>query len=353
MAVTNFSELISIFRRPAILLDENGVIVYWSKEYELLSGICEADAVGKQFKDFICTESEVKNCVDMISNFNIIYELKAKINEISGIFSYIPLQLENINYNAVLFNSDFESISGNFAFGFKERMIPLENMLSVVVHDINNAIGGITGALSLFGFKLSRGLNLDSDSISKYVSIMNESASKVTELVSLLNNFSSIPGQFQIKEELLVLLGRVFNSLQENQISIDTSDCKYDVSVKIDIPKIEEAIIKIIDNALYAINKKISFDSSFAGKIIISTRQVSNVQGEDIIAIDILDNGSGISSDIVDKIFDPFFTTKPKGDGRGVGLTIANYNVINNGGIIHINSEVDEWTKVSIYLPIV
>ncbi len=46
-------------------------------------------------------------------------------------------------------------------------------------------------------------------------------------------------------------------------------------------------------------------------------------RNEDFVAIWIVDNGSGISEEILQRIFDPFFTTKPAGKGTGLGMSIS------------------------------
>ena len=46
-------------------------------------------------------------------------------------------------------------------------------------------------------------------------------------------------------------------------------------------------------------------------------------EGDEMIRIEICDDGPGIPEDVVDHIFEPFFTTKPFGEGTGLGLDLA------------------------------
>src|SRR6185503_18070712 len=43
----------------------------------------------------------------------------------------------------------------------------------------------------------------------------------------------------------------------------------------------------------------------------------------DRVAIEISDDGCGIAADHLPSVLDPFFTTKKRGQGTGLGLTIA------------------------------
>ena len=63
------------------------------------------------------------------------------------------------------------------------------------------------------------------------------------------------------------------------------------------------------------------------------------------------DTGSGLPSDLKDQIFEPFFTTKSRGRGTGLGLSIVHGIVVAHGGAIHLDSELDRGTRVTITLP--
>jgi len=62
------------------------------------------------------------------------------------------------------------------------------------------------------------------------------------------------------------------------------------------------------------------------------------------VLISVIDTGTGIPQNIVDKIFDPFFTTKEPGKGTGLGLSSALGIVKSHGGVISVYSGVDGTT---------
>ena len=71
------------------------------------------------------------------------------------------------------------------------------------------------------------------------------------------------------------------------------------------------------------------------------------------VAIEIEDNGQGISDKVVPKIFDPFFTTKPVGRGTGLGLSICHQIVVGtHGGTLCCFSEVGKGTRFVLTLPL-
>lgn len=66
--------------------------------------------------------------------------------------------------------------------------------------------------------------------------------------------------------------------------------------------------------------------------------------------IKVVDNGEGISQEMLDHIFLPFVTSKEK--GTGLGLVVCKRIVLMYGGSIHIESEVRRSTEVTITLPV-
>jgi signal transduction histidine kinase len=70
-----------------------------------------------------------------------------------------------------------------------------------------------------------------------------------------------------------------------------------------------------------------------------------------IVAVRVIDNGSGIAPETQSRIFEPFFTTKPVGEGTGLGLDIAQRIVSQHGGRISVDSQPGE-TIFAVYLPL-
>jgi CheY-like chemotaxis protein len=67
------------------------------------------------------------------------------------------------------------------------------------------------------------------------------------------------------------------------------------------------------------------------------------------VLVTIVDNGPGISPEVLPKIFDPFFTTKER--GSGLGLATAYSVVRKHGGHIEVRSQLGQGTSFQIYLP--
>jgi signal transduction histidine kinase len=107
--------------------------------------------------------------------------------------------------------------------------------------------------------------------------------------------------------------------------------------ISVDEKKFKQVIFNTIDNAIDAMQPGMS--------LRIETDLIS---GNGVV--NIIDTGTGISSEICDKIFTPFFTTKSR--GSGLGLSVSKKIVEDHGGFMEFESKAGEGTKFSIHFPI-
>jgi signal transduction histidine kinase len=97
----------------------------------------------------------------------------------------------------------------------------------------------------------------------------------------------------------------------------------------------------IIDNAIQAMDGH--------GTLTLRTMR----ENEEMIRVEICDDGPGIPADIIENIFNPFFTTKPFGEGTGLGLDLARRIVVEkHHGDLRVQSEPGH-TKFVVLLPLV
>jgi len=97
----------------------------------------------------------------------------------------------------------------------------------------------------------------------------------------------------------------------------------------------------LIDNAIQAMDGH--------GTLTIRTMR----ENEQMIRVEICDDGPGIDEDIIDRIFTPFFTTKPFGEGTGLGLDLAWRIVVEkHAGNMSVQSKPGD-TRFIVCLPLV
>ena len=107
-----------------------------------------------------------------------------------------------------------------------------------------------------------------------------------------------------------------------------------------------KAVTNLLDNAVYAVVKKIQKDPQFVPEISLA---VSIAEGK--YSLKVRDNGTGIEEKNLGQIYDPFFTTKTTGEAAGVGLYLTREIIQNHGGDVSVASVQDEYTEFTITLP--
>jgi PAS domain S-box-containing protein len=69
------------------------------------------------------------------------------------------------------------------------------------------------------------------------------------------------------------------------------------------------------------------------------------------VALAVSDTGTGISESARQHVFEPFFTTKEPGQGTGLGLASVDGVVRQSGGIVTLQTALDEGSTFTVYLP--
>jgi two-component system, cell cycle sensor histidine kinase and response regulator CckA len=140
-----------------------------------------------------------------------------------------------------------------------------------------------------------------------------------------------------------VMLARV---LPPN-IVLDT-DLQVDAVVIADEGSLLRAITNLVLNARDAMRD--------GGLLMLRVRRpASELEGAPpgaaFVAIDVEDNGTGMSEEVKQRLFEPFFTTKEAG-GTGLGLASVRDVVEAEGGRVTVKSELGLGTTVSMFWPV-
>lgn len=107
------------------------------------------------------------------------------------------------------------------------------------------------------------------------------------------------------------------------------------ISLHLDFKLIEQAMINLITNSMYAL------EETEKPLLSVTYRLVHNK-----VYIDVIDNGKGIEKDDIEKIFVPFYTTRK--NGSGIGLTITRNIMKMHQGNLEVNSEPGVETTFSL-----
>jgi signal transduction histidine kinase len=243
---------------------------------------------------------------------------------------------------------------GEASLALKQKLDCALQLARTVALDFNNALTSILGHTSLVLSKMEPNHPWHDSLIE-----VEKSASKAAEIANDLGTFSRQEKETraQTAGNLNLLLQRTVQFFQQNAGAEPVAwtlqlDRKL-FTAKFDEAKMQQAFMKIIENALQALGER--------GRVTVQTRnfelaeptQDRNAQlaAGNYVCVEISDNGCGIEPDVLPRVFEPFFTTKRRADHRGLGLAWVYGIVTNHGGGVAISSEPGVGTSVRVYLP--
>jgi CheY-like chemotaxis protein len=97
------------------------------------------------------------------------------------------------------------------------------------------------------------------------------------------------------------------------------------------------------------------------GRLVIAARNLDpgydslpeelRESGRDFLLLSLVDDGCGMSDEVLEHALEPFYTTKAAAMGSGLGLSMVYGFVKQSGGHLEIESVEGEGTKVHCYLP--
>jgi signal transduction histidine kinase len=159
--------------------------------------------------------------------------------------------------------------------------------------------------------RIKKGKILDNDFLFERFNIILEETERTDELYKKISDTTtqniSIQS-FKIADAIKKRISILGNILEEKNISINIEG-ELEVKINWDLIKFEQILINLINNSIYAIQKK----NPKKGMIIFILKDL----GSNVL-IEYSDNGIGIPFEIREKIFTPFFTTKPQTEGEWV-----------------------------------
>ena len=221
-----------------------------------------------------------------------------------------------------------------------QKMQALGELTGGIAHDFNNLMTVIRGSADLL-----RRDHLPPEKRSRYLEAIIETADRAA---TLTNHLLAFGRRQALKPEVVDLnlrldafgevLGRTLGGAIDVRLDLEPGLWP----VEVDPTQLETALLNAAFNSRDAMPE--------GGRIVLSTRNVSNAGGDEV-RVAISDTGEGMDPAVIGRAFEPFFTTKPVGKGTGLGLSQIHGFAAQSGGHAEIESEPGEGTTISLFLP--
>lgn len=267
---------------------------------------------------------------------------------------YIIANSSTSNGDVIIYLHDItEQKNLELQFSQSQKMQAVGQLAGGVAHDFNNLLTAITGFCDLLLVKHGPGDQSFSDIIQ-----IKQNANRAANLVRQLLAFSrqqTLRPKVIIMTDVVAELSNLLRRLIGSNIELQMNHGRNIEPVRVDQGQLEQVIINLCVNARDAMPE--------GGKLEIKTRNISVDESIKInkkyklipkgeyVLLEVIDTGTGIAKEHLDKVFEPFFSTKEIGKGTGLGLSTVYGIIKQTDGFVFPESELGVGTSFKIYLP--
>ena len=212
-----------------------------------------------------------------------------------------------------------------------EQLASVGFLAAGVAHEINNPLASIAlCAESLEGrlAELAPACGDDAEVVGRYLKMIQTEAFRCKEITEKLLDFSRLGEVKRQSADLRELIRGVIEMVrhlgkyQNRHIQFAAGD---PAIVLVNAQEIKQVVLNLVTNAL---------DSLEAG----GTLSIELARKATFAEMQFIDNGCGMTEEVLKHLFEPFFTRKRGGQGTGLGLSIVYRIVSDHGGQIEATS---------------
>jgi PAS domain S-box-containing protein len=240
-----------------------------------------------------------------------------------------------------------------------DRLAAVGQVTAGLAHEIKNPLTSVRAFVQLVRQKHN-----DARFIEQFDRIVLHEIDRINHIIEELLDVTRSRPQQHRPIDFLTLLGRVTEAYTEMMVQqhvrleADWDDAL--PSINADPEQLQRAFGNLVLNALEAMPEggDLGIVCRMAPKsithIVASNASVTRVTAEHElyameVEVTVRDTGVGIPADQLDNVFTPFVTTKKR--GSGLGLSLAHKIIEDHGGNMHIASELEQGTAVTVRLP--
>lgn len=223
------------------------------------------------------------------------------------------------------------------------KLSAIGEMSATITHEINNPLGVILGRSEMIKTLIARG-NVDMENLSRLVDTIEVTAKRIEKII---NSMKTLAHEGHDDPVFKTSIHAMINDLQDlfsdkfqsRRIQFSTNDYDHSISFECRSHEIMQILVNLLNNAVDAISDK---EKKW---IRIDVSQKGNE-----VEIAIMDSGSGIPKEVIEKLFMPFFSTKRVQYGTGLGLSISRSLIQRHHGTLVYDTQ-SPFTRFVISLP--
>ncbi|MCB0833961.1 MAG: PAS domain S-box protein [Bacteroidetes bacterium] len=234
-----------------------------------------------------------------------------------------------------------------------DRLATMGELATGIAHEVRNPLGGIKTAAQVLEESFEQN-DPRLELVSRIVREIDRVNNLLTDFFKFAKPVKPARDYFNVETVIDSIYLLLATQLNKKQIRFREEFSDVVPQIYADSHQVEQVLMNIFLNALQSMPN--------GGDLVVRTSAITigekpHLQWSEgvfdkklpFVAIEIVDQGAGISPENIEKIFNPFFTTKS--EGMGLGLSICSRLIAENHGHIHVSSEVGKGSTFTVVLP--
>ena len=221
-----------------------------------------------------------------------------------------------------------------------EKLSALGTMVGGIAHQLNNPLVGVVNLAQL--------AEREADDPARTRELLREIRSAGEDCRTFVKRMltfsksSSFESKLTPLAELIKDTVLLFQQTENRHLRVKVTLPPDPAVLVIDPILIRHALFNLLVNAAQAT----TVDAAVEIRLEREVDAIRNVNGWSLAVID---NGRGMSPEVMEKIFVPFFTTRS--DGTGLGLAVVQHVAFLHNGQVNVSSTEGHGTRIAIWIP--
>ncbi|MDP1869266.1 MAG: ATP-binding protein, partial [Bradyrhizobium sp.] len=228
-----------------------------------------------------------------------------------------------------------------------QKMETIGQLTGGVAHDFNNLLMAVMGNLDLLRKRIP-----DDPRLHRLIDGALQGAERGASLTQRLLAFARQQDLRAVAVDLRSLIQGMGDLLERSlgpRVTLRLDIPEGLPPARIDANQLELAILNL------AINARDAMEDGGTIDIRVARYRASGepaLQSGDYLKLSVIDNGKGMTPDILKKAIEPFFSSKPLGKGTGLGLSMVHGLAVQLGGALQLSSTLGKGTTATLLLPV-
>jgi len=211
-----------------------------------------------------------------------------------------------------------------------EKLASVGRLFAGLAHEIGNPLGVVLGYVEMLGEN-----DVSVEERRQFSEIAQQELQRIDKLIRELLDCSRVSllqaEKISVHQLLRQTVGLVQIEKKCESIVIEEFFSAQNDYVQAEPDRLQQVFLNCLQNAIDAI---LSSERKEEGCIHLLSSNVIMSDKNEMLVLEITDNGAGVEPRNLENVFDPFFTTKDIGEGTGLGLSVSHMIIDNLGGEI-------------------